>query len=109
MTSEWRLSGKDGKLHAFQADGGYIVPHELVSLGFPGSVPASEVIGPYEAFIAECGHIVPTAMLLTSAAGESCLACQATTGVLTLRRTARDWNTVEPLLRRPGRQLLQSL
>lgn len=109
MTIEWRLSGKDGKQHAFRADGGYIIPHDLVSLGFPGVVPASEVIGPYEAFIAECGHIVPTAMLLPSSAGDSCLACQATTGMLTLRRTSRDWSTVEPLRRRAGRQALQPL
>lgn len=109
MTSEWRLSGKDGKLHAFRSEGGYMVPQELVSLGFPGPVPASEIVGPYEAFVAECGHTVPTAMLLPSSTGESCLACQATTGALALRRTARDWSTVEPLLRRPGRQVLQAL
>lgn len=109
MTIQWQLSGKDGKLHAFRADGGYIAPHDLVSLGFPGLVPAGEVIGPYEAFVAECGHIVPTAMLLPLSAGESCLACQATTGMLTLRRTSRDWSTVEPLRRRMGRQSLQPI
>lgn len=109
VTTEWRLSGKDGRLHAFQSEAGYMVPREMVSLGFSGLVSPKEVFGPYEAFVAECGHAVPTAMLLQISTGESCVACQAATGALTARRLARDWTAVEPLTVRPGRQTIQAI
>jgi hypothetical protein len=113
-TTEWRLSGKDGYLHAFRSDGGYITPQDLVSLGFPGSAAAEDVVGPYEGFIAECGHIVPTAMLLPCSAGESCLACLTITGVVALRKATRgnahrDLSTMEPPPARPERQVLRAL
>jgi hypothetical protein len=107
--TEWRLSGKDGQLHAFRAEGGYVSPKSLISVGFPtdDSESSGEVFGPYEGVIAECGHIVPVAMLLCASTSESCVACLATTGALTPRRTTRDWQESEPLRRRVERPAMQ--
>lgn len=50
--------------------------------------PRSEFFGPYEAYRAECGQIVPVAMLMPNSVGELCISCQVCTGQLlpTLRR-----------------------
>jgi hypothetical protein len=57
--------------HAFRAEGGYIQRHNLVSVVplSTDNVATGEFFGPYEAFIAECGHIVPIAMLMSHSAG----------------------------------------
>ena len=85
MTSyEWRLSGQDARQHAFQAEAGFIERIDVVAVFEPSFDPEqpSEFFGPYEAYRAECGLIVPVAMLMPNAAGQVCAACRVRTGAL---------------------------
>jgi hypothetical protein len=85
---EWRQSGIDACSHAFPAAGEYIAQTSLISV-----VPLSnddeaveEFFGPYDAYIAICGHKVPVAMLMPQPSGVPCTACQVITGAMTAIR-----------------------
>jgi hypothetical protein len=42
----------------------------------------SDFFGPYEAYRAECGVIVPPAMLMPNSAGKRCTSCRVRAGLL---------------------------
>lgn len=78
---EWRLSGSDFRLHAFLAADGYVEPHELCAF-VAESGSDFETFGPYEVWVAECGHAVPKAMLLPAVASHSgCPGCKIRVGI----------------------------
>lgn len=102
----WRLSGHDLKLHAFRVEGGYVEPRAALAILETGNLKDEELIsfGPYEVWVAECGYMLPIAMVLPQCDGNSCVGCRVS--IESPRReapaapTVRDWSKVEPLRQR---------
>lgn len=103
----WRMSGHDMQTHAFRVDGDYVEPSAVLAI-FENEIKKDadfESYGPYEVWVAECGSMLPIAMVLPPSEDRVCIGCRVMVEASPLKplRTAptvRDWSQVEPLRRR---------
>jgi hypothetical protein len=99
----WRLSGNDLQIHAFRVDGGYVVPRAALSIFENRTTQNAEFesFGPYEVWVAECGHMLPVAMVLPHSEDRICVGCRVTVKSSPLQPPpGRDWPMDEALQRR---------
>lgn len=106
----WRLSGRDMHLHALRIDGGYLEPRAMLSIFGNATYKTNaevESYGPYDVWVAACGHLLPIAMALPPVGDTVCAGCRLVMDTPPVRSPCagphvRDWSKTEPLRRRPN-------
>jgi hypothetical protein len=83
MSYVWRLCGCDFLQHAFKSDDGHL-PRRAMVTSMEYETPTAlvtESFGPYDAFVSECGHVMPVAMDLPADNGPTCTLCVKLVGL----------------------------